>query len=299
MQITTRDTIRDYQRDLESRNRSERTIQSYTEALEQLDAHHDGAMDILAMRKPHVRAYIAETIKVHSAATAQVRFRSLRAFYNWAVKEEYIEKSPMATMELPEADEKPIPIPPIEDLQLIIKTAATDRSYDGRRDVAMVKLFCESGGPRIGEMARLRVADLDMRYDQVTVTGKGRRTRVFPFAPTTGRVLSRFLRERSRHPLADLPGLWLGKRGQALGTSGIYQMVERRCAEVGVERIHPHQFRHYAVHMHFLNGGTEQDAMRLFGWISPDMARRYAAAAGTQRAIKLANDRRIGDLLGV
>lgn len=296
MQITTRDTIQDFQRELMSRNRSPRTIQSYTEALEQLDAHHGGGLDILEMTKRHVQGYVTHVIGAHSAITAQVRFRSLRAFYNWAVAEELIEASPMAKMKLPEVQHVPRKVAPVEDVRLVLKVCEADRTHDGRRDAAMIRLFCESGGPRLAEMAGMMIADLDRDRDQVRVAGKTG-VRVFPISATTARALSRYLRIRGKHECADLPSLWLGGRGRSLTASGIAQMLRRRCDQAGVRRIHPHQLRHLAAHLHYKNGGTEQDAMRLFGWRSREMAALYAEDTGVARAIDAAAARAIGDAL--
>jgi len=61
-------------------------------------------------------------------------------------------------------------------------------------------------------------------------------------------------------------------------------MVRRRCNKAGISALHPHQFRHTAVHAFLAAGGSETDAMRLFGWKSRVMLSRYAASTADQRA---------------
>jgi integrase len=61
-------------------------------------------------------------------------------------------------------------------------------------------------------------------------------------------------------------------------------MLERRCLEAGVEKVHPHQIRHTAAHVWMATGGAETDAMRLFGWRSRQMLNRYGASAADERA---------------
>lgn len=96
---------------------------------------------------------------------------------------------------------------------------------------------------RRGEMAGLRVEDVDDDAEVALVVGKGSRPRACPFGPATGQALDRYRRVGARHPHAALPGLWLGPRG-ALTAEGIRQIVERRAEQAGLEGIHVHVFRH-------------------------------------------------------
>lgn len=286
-------TFRDFERDLH--DRSPRTLQSYREAACQLAEHHGGA-DLLTLGKDQVLAYLIHVREIHSPATEVVRFRSLRRFYNWAVTEELIDRSPLHGMPIPAAPSKEIPIPELDDLRALLK-ACDGKDHDARRDTAIIRLFCEPGAPRLAEMAAIEVGQLDMVRDQVAVLGKGAKWRTVPFGNVTGKALTRYLRVRSAHPLARLPRLWLGARGQALTGNGIAQMLERRCQEAGIAKIHPHQLRHFAADLWFANDGDMQDGMRLFGWESLEMPLRYARANSVKRAISAHHRKALGDLL--
>jgi len=52
------------------------------------------------------------------------------------------------------------------------------------------------------------------RGDVLLVLGKGRRERTLPFGRKAGEALDRYLRARARHKDAELPWLWLGKKGR-------------------------------------------------------------------------------------
>lgn len=283
--------INAYARTLRARNRSARTIQGYTEAILQLAAHHEGA-DVMSLSKDDVEAYITWVLEHHTGTTAGVRFRSLRAFYHWAVDEEIIEKSPMAKMLEPTAEEKPIPIVTDDDLKSLLKACAGP-SFEDKRDTAIIRIFCEPGSPRVSEMADILVrrgdgddvvSDVDMKRDMITLHGKGNKVRVIPFGAKTGNALERYGRARAKHPLAGLRELWLGSRGTRLTVSGIAQMLERRSDQAGIEKIHPHQLRHTSAHHWADGGGNDGDAMALFGWKSADMPRRYGRSAQVDRA---------------
>jgi integrase len=173
--------------------------------------------------------------------------------------------------------------------------AATGKTFEDRRDEAIIRLFLDSGIRR-GEMAALQVANIDLDLEVAIILGKGRRLRSAPFGRKTTTALDRYKRARKSHSDAALPDLWLGRRG-ALTANGIAQMLRRRGADAGVEGLHPHQFRHTMAHRWLSAGGTEGDPQRLADWASPQMLRRYGASAADQRAREAHKRLGLGDSL--
>ena len=134
-------------------------------------------------------------ITTNSPTTASVRFKSLQQFYGWLVSEEWIDGNPMAGLRAPKPTEKPVPVLSDDDLRALI-AACQGKEFADRRDEAMVRLFIDTG-MRVAEMCGIKLTDLDMRADQVTVHGKGDRVRILPFGAKTGTSLERYLRLRA------------------------------------------------------------------------------------------------------
>ncbi|MEU2703339.1 tyrosine-type recombinase/integrase [Micromonospora aurantiaca (nom. illeg.)] len=292
--------INAYERDLKIRNRSPRTAQNYRETLLQLSEFVSGA-DLLELSRTEVEGYILHVLETRSAASASGRYRALRAFYNWAVREELVPVSPMAKMTPPKVVEKPIPVVPDQALKMLLaECSGTD--FESRRDTAIIRLWCEPGSPRVSEVVGMTVDDVDQVLDLVRLLGKGGRVRLIPFGAKTGQALYRYLRARKAHPLARDGGeyaerLWFGARGKPLTASGLYQMLERRARQAGIGHIHPHQLRHTSAHNWRVAGGSESDAMVLFGWVSPEMPRRYGRSAEVERAQTAARRISVADRL--
>jgi site-specific recombinase XerD len=116
------------------------------------------------------------------------------------------------------------------------------------------------------------------------VMGKGRQPRAVPIGAKAARDLDRYLRARAQHGRRELPWLWLGLRGR-LTQSGVGQMLTERARAVGIERnVHPHLFRHGFADSWLADGGTEGDLMRIGGWRSQTVMRRYGSAQADERA---------------
>jgi integrase/recombinase XerD len=129
-----------------------------------------------------------------------------------------------------------------------------------------------------------RRSDLDLWRREVTVRGKGRKTRTVKIDHDAARALDRYIRVRAWHAQAYRPQVWLGacNRGP-MTASGIYQAIVRRGRQCGTETF-PHRFRHHFSHTWLDRGGAEGDLMEFNGWTSPQMLRRYGASARSARA---------------
>lgn len=274
--------LRSFDRALRIANRSPRTRQSYIESARLL-AGFLGDKPYEEITRDDVAEFIADQLERHKPASAAVRYRSLRRFFNWLVAEELIDKSPMIGMVQPNVPEQPVPVITDEELAALLKVTA-GKDFDSRRDHAIFRVLADTG-VRLGELAGMKLTDVDLDvHDVIHVTGKGSRGRAVPVGDKTALALDRYLRERGKHKKRKLPELWLGARGQGMTESGIAQMLRRRGAEAGVDDLRPHRFRHRFAHQWRLAGGDDDSLMRLTGWRSRAMLGRYGASAADERA---------------
>lgn len=282
---------------LEAQNKSPKTIKTYGEATSQLTTFliEQGMPTAVSnITRDHVEAFIVSLLKRAKASTANNRFRALQQFFKFLHEEGEITASPMANMKPPKVPEEPVEQVELEDLKKVLKTCR-EKKFENLRDEAMIRFLYDTG-VRSAEMIGMQLDDVDVRGRCATVLGKGRRPRTIEFGAKTSLALDRYLRARRAHTFSSSPWFWLGARGE-MTDSGLRQMLERRSIAAGVRHIHPHALRHSQATEHLRNGGSETALMRNMGWRSPQMIRRYTAAAAEELARQEHRRLALGDQL--
>jgi site-specific recombinase XerD len=279
---------------LRAANRTKSTLDSYIETtrffLQFLRAKGMPA-DVHAITREHIESYMVHlltepnprTRKPVMPATAHKRYRALQQFFKWLVEQGEIKKSPMERMKPPMLPEQQPSIPTEADVKALLK-ACDGRDFYARRDVALVRTLMDTG-MRVSELVGMKLQDVDWEQGAIVVLGKGRKIRSCPFGNKTGSALKSYLRVRAMHRGAQQSDMfWMG-RVKPLTRSGVLQVLQNRGKAAGLgEKLHPHQFRNFFAKTWLKQGGTETGLMRLAGWKSSVMVRRYTASAQDELA---------------
>ena len=277
---------------LAAEGKSGKTVRMYTEAVQWFAAAHLIPQTSRArweqVSGPDIQRWMVWLLDRYSDSYASNQYRALQQFFKWWAGEEDLP-DPMARLRPPKVTEKLIPVFTSGELSKLEKACA-GRSFAQRRDFAIIAVF-RATGVRLSELAGIvydaddaQRSDVDLWRREITVRGKGGKTRIVRISHQTAVTLDRYIRVRARHAQAYRPQLWLGVNNRGpMTANGIYQMIVRRGRQCGV-KVYPHRFRHHFSHTWLDRGGAEGDLMELNGWTSPQMLRRYGASARSTRA---------------
>jgi len=238
----------DYLNALEHQRRlSPATLRNYAHAIHALLGFHD---DLKSLEPAQVRRFISMLhAKGLSPRTLALTLSAWRGFYRWLARHRGFGANPVLGIRAPKAA-RPLPKAlSVESTEQLLNEEAKDQPAL-IRDRAMFELLYSSG-LRLGELVALNAGDgrLDLREGEVTVTGKGAKTRTVPVGARAREALAAWLAVRNAAP--GEKALFVGARGRRIAAGTVGVRLKRWAQRRGLrERVHPHMLRHsFASHV--------------------------------------------------
>lgn len=132
----------------------------------------------------------------------------------------------------------------VEQMAAMLATCSPD-TVVGRRDRAILTVLSRLG-LRAGELAGLRLDDIDWRRGEFTVSGKGNRHERLPLPCDVGAAIVMYLTDG--RPDCDLREVFIGVRAphRAMTRGAVTQVVAHAAAKAGLGRVFAHRLRHGA-----------------------------------------------------
>jgi site-specific recombinase XerD len=274
-----RSAVEDFLLAVRARGGRVKTVQTYRESLASLARYLDaqeGGPAVWAVSLPMLRRWLIHLDELGQApATRHLRCTAVRRFFRHALEARLIAHDPSVHLRPPKVPAAVTPVLQGAELALLFQGPAQGRHR--ARDRALLGLLLDTGLRR-GELAGLRLTDLELEQARLWVVGKGGGRRLLPLSEVAAGLLTEYLGVRHRYPGAGTDALWLGERGTLSGT-GIYRTLARVYTRVGLSpRSRVHVFRHTFAHRWKLAGGSDEDLMAIGGWSRPEAQERALAA---------------------
>jgi integrase/recombinase XerD len=250
----------------EEKHLSDNTLSAYQQDLAEFKAFARGARTVQAVAPADILSYRNRLSGDRHLAPATVKRRlaCLRSFFAWLVRRDVLDASPFAKTEL--RIRLPARLPRClepRDLKQLMRV----RNAVGA-DAALALALLLATGMRVGELAALRLGDVDAVGGRLRIFGKGSRERT---AFVTDVQLRKELREyiELRHAGADgldRRRLLVDPRGRPLSAARIRVAIATLARTAGLtRRVTPHMLRHTAATMLLESGTDIRFVQRLLG----------------------------------
>jgi integrase/recombinase XerC len=230
------------------RRLSAATLANYGRALATL-LELTGKKTLQSLETADVRRYVA---LLHSKGLAPrslaLALSAWRGWFRWLVRHRGWPANPVLGVRAPKA---PRPLPKALSVEAAQRLLAADEETTplSIRDAAMFELLYSSG-LRVGELVGLNLSD-DPAQGEVTVTGKGSKTRTVPVGAQAREALKRWTQIRPDLAAPGERALFVGRRGGRIAPGEVWRRLERWARRRGLpQHVHPHMLRHsFASHL--------------------------------------------------
>lgn len=231
------------------KNLSPRTREAYLYDLSRFrDFHLEGTgnsdMPLGPLTTEDLRRYVHHLREERGlrATTLSRAISSLRAFFEFALEQRFIDENPAAALSSPKQTRK-LPVYLAEgELKKLFESPDLSTPLGVRDRALLVAMaFC---GMRLQELVGLNMNDLSFESRTVRVLGKGSRERLIPMNPTVERALLEWL--QLRNPAEGEKAVFLNRTGRRLGGRMVEKIVSKYVTAAGISksRLSPHKLRH-------------------------------------------------------
>lgn len=182
----------------------------------------------------------------------------IKHFYKFLILENYITVNPAELLETPRIKRKLPVYLEVEEIDLML--SFIDRSTaEGERNVAMLETMY-SCGLRVSELISLKLSDLHIKDEFISVIGKGDKQRLIPIGGKALKLIKNYIDHHRIHiniKKNHVDSLFLSKRGTSISRQMVFYIIKDLGALAGIKKeLSPHTFRHsFATHL--VEGGAD------------------------------------------
>ena len=210
-------------------------------------AREDGELDLAGLTPLDVLGFVLADCQRRPRRSAKLMVTALRSLLRFLHVEGVIDR-PLAQVVPSVAFWRLQGLPrglDSDQVRALLESCDTGTA-NGRRDLAILLLLVRLGMRR-GEVARLRLEDIEWRAGELLVRGKGPRVERLPLPADVGEPLAAYLRDdRPADPGTRAVFMRVRAPRAAMTPPGITQVVVSAGKRAGLGEVTPHRLRHTA-----------------------------------------------------
>jgi len=180
-----------------------------------------------------------------SSSSVNRKLSALRTYYKYLRRMGWVSINPMEKVVAPKK-KRPLPYFVREkDMDKLLEISNEDRSFKGIRDRLILMMFYETGIRR-AELLGMTDSSVDLKAQQVKVTGKRNKQRIIPFGEELGSEIEAYMSVRDETlGLKTYQALFVTEKGNAMTESQVTKVVKDNLSKVTtIKKRSPHVLRH-------------------------------------------------------
>lgn len=234
---------------------SENTLSVYSKALEDfgdyLMQEYEHEVDIKLIDTEDIRPFLG-WLDDRGLGRNSIRLKtsSIKSFFKFLHKREFIEKNPASPIFTTKIEKKLPSFITKNEIENLVNEFEIKTPLDARNFSLFELLY--GSGLRISEALSLKVNDIKVNTNTLSITGKGRKQRIVPLGKKSKEAILTYLNYRvSLTNKKSSNDLFLTKNGKKLDSSGAYRLINKFLkGKVNSEKKSPHVLRHtFATHL--------------------------------------------------
>ncbi len=250
------------------RSLSDNTRVAYLEDLAKLMDYLKGTgVDIQNVEREHIENFLIDLSDLGITPRSRARIISgIKAFFQFLLMTDKREDDPTALIEMPQIGKHLPEVLSIEEIDAM--EGAIDLTQpQGHRNKAIIEVLY-SCGLRVSEMLNLKISDIYITEQFITVVGKGNKQRLVPISESAIKYINYWLEDRDELNIKKgcEDYVFLNRRGGQLSRIMVFNIIKDLAAKAEIQKtISPHTLRHsFATHL--LEGGANlRDIQEMLG----------------------------------
>lgn len=206
-----------------------------------------------------VRGWMVDLIeKDYMNNSVNRKLSSLRTYFKWLVKEQYLESTPMKLVKGPKNQKR---LPSFAQKKELEETKTANMftdDFEGVRDRLVFEVFYQTG---IRSSELIGLIDDDVNSNQIKVLGKRGKERIVPISKSLYKLIEEYRSMRAELRVVH-ENFFVLNNGKKLYSKFVYRKINRYLGKTtGLEKKSPHVMRHtFATHM--LNNGAGLEVLK-------------------------------------
>ncbi len=243
------DAREEFIQDLRANNRATATILAYGKDIEQLGEFLEkvSVTSVKEITPQHIKAFTEQLKKQnYTAKSISRKINSIKSFFRFLRSKQYIETNPASNVSHPRYEVKPPRV-----LSKMEYRALRDACRSDTRISGVVELLLQTG-IRIGELANLKLDDLNLNNNQLTIQAyESHDERNVPLTKAAKEALEEYITER---PKSRERTLFLTKTGRPFLVRNIRAAIDRYFKIAGIVNAKVNDLRHTFITQQLMAG---------------------------------------------